>query len=143
MIVRVLSTTDEGLDETVFDDLVTNAVVEHQRLEYKSQLPGSSKDQRREFARDVAAMENGGGGILVIGVEDDASDAAARITPVSLGVEVTRLSQICNSLIEPYLRIEMHETEVGGGPDGIIVVEIAPSEAGACAGMNDSLTLVT
>jgi predicted HTH transcriptional regulator len=123
MLVRVLNVAADSLEEAVFDDLVTNAVVEHQRLEYKSQLPGTSPDDRRELARDGAAMANGGGGIIVMGIEDDANDAATRITPVGLGSEVTRLSQICNSLIEPYLRIDMHEVEIGGGPDGIIVVE--------------------
>lgn len=127
MLVRVLNVAADSLEEAVFEDLVTNAVAEHQRLEYKSQLPGASPDDRREFARDVAAMANGGGGIIVIGIEDDAIDAATQITPVGLGGEVTRLSQICNSLIEPYLRIDVHEVEIGGGPDGIIIVEVPSS----------------
>lgn len=127
MLVRVLSVAADGLQETVFDDLVTNAVVEHQRLEYKSQLPGTSSDERREFARDVAAMANGGGGIIVIGIEDDTNDAASRITPVGLGSEVTRLNQICNSLIEPHLRIDIHEVEIGDGPDGVIIVDTPSS----------------
>lgn len=128
MLVRVLSVAADGLEETVFGDLVTNAVVEHQRLEYKSQLPGTSPDDRREFSRDVAAMANGGGGIIAIGIEEDANDAAARIAPVGLGGEITRLSQICNSLIEPHLLIDIHEVEIGGGPEGVIVVEV-PSSA--------------
>ena len=101
MLVRVLNVAADSLEEAVFDDLVTNAVVEHQRLEYKSQLPGTSPDDRREFARDVAAMANGGGGIIVMGIEDDANDAATRITPVGLGGEVTRLSQICVACSSP------------------------------------------
>lgn len=128
MLVRVLGVSADSLDEAVFNDLVNNSVVEHQRLEYKSQLPGTAQDERREIARDVAAIANGGGGVLVIGVEDDADDAADRITLVAFGSEITRLNQICNSLIEPYLRIDIHEVEVGGGPDGIIVVEIPSSQ---------------
>jgi hypothetical protein len=127
MLVRVLGIGADGLEEQVIADLVTNAVVEHQRLEYKSRLPGTSQDDRREFARDVAAMANGGGGVLIIGVEDDANDAASRITPVALGGEVTRLNQICSSLIEPFLHLDMHEVEAGGGPDGVIVVEVLSS----------------
>lgn len=61
MLVRILGVPADGLEEAVFDDLVGNVVVEHQRLEYTSRLPGASQDQRREFARDVAAMANGGG----------------------------------------------------------------------------------
>jgi hypothetical protein len=72
-------------------------------------------------------MANGGGGVIVIGIEDDANDAAIRVTPVGLGGEVTRLNQICNSLIEPYLRIDIHEVEIGGGPDGVIAVEVPSS----------------
>lgn len=128
MFARVLGTSAARLNEEVFQSLVTNRAVEHQRLEYKSRLPGPTPDDRREFARDIAGMANGGGGILIFGVEDDANDAAIGLTPVGLGGEVTRLSQICGSLIEPYLRVEFHELQVQGGPDGIIVVEVPSSE---------------
>jgi len=128
MLVRVLGVSADSLDEAVFNDLVSSSVVEYQRLEYKSQLPGTSQDERREIARDIAAIANGGGGVLVIGIEDDASDAADQITPVPLGSEITRLNQICNSLIEPYLHIHIHDVGIGGGPNGIIVIEIPSSQ---------------
>ncbi len=127
MLIRVLGVALDGLEEATLDGLVANAVVEHQRLEYKSQLPGGAPDDRREFARDVAAMANGGGGVIVLGIQDDANDAATQITPVHLGGEVTRLSHICNSLIEPYLRIDLHEVEITGSPDGVIIVEVPSS----------------
>jgi hypothetical protein len=127
MLVRVLGVSADALDEAAINDLITNAVVEHQRLEYKSQLPGTTQDERREFARDVAAIANGGGGVLLIGIEDDANDAATRVTPVALGGEITRLTQIANSLIEPYLRMDVHEVQIGG-PDGVIVIEVPSSQ---------------
>ena len=124
----MLSARPDDLDESVFQRLVDDRVAEHQRLDFKRELPGDTKDSRREHARDVAAMANGGGGLLIFGVAEE-DDAAAEITPVPLGDEVTRLRQVTNSLLEPYLHLEIEEVEVGDDPgQGVIVVSV-PSSA--------------
>ncbi len=128
MLARVLGVESESLDEGVVTELVASAAVEHQHLEYKAQLPGQAPDARREFARDVAAMANGGGGVMIIGIADDVNDAAKSITPVGFGPEVTRLRQICTSLIEPLLTMNLHEIPVGGSPTGVIVLEVPISQ---------------
>ena len=71
-------------------------------------------------------MANAGGGLIVVGIKD-ANDAAAEITPVPLGSEVTRLRQMVISRIEPYLSFFMHEVPIEGGPNGCIILAIPPS----------------
>ncbi len=128
MLRRVLGVAPVDLGEAEFDRLIDEGVAEHQRLEFKSALPGQTPDDRREFARDVAAMANGGGGLIVFGIEEGENDTAGAITPVELGDQVTRLNQIANSLIEPYLQLTMHTSEVDDGPTGLIVVEVPVSQ---------------
>lgn len=127
MLKRVLGVEPHNLTIEVFEHLVDNQQVEHQRLEYKSELPGNSPDQRREFARDVASMANGGGGLLILGIGEGEEDNAAEIAPVELGEQITRMQQIASSLIEPYLQIHIHDIGVNEGREGVIVVEIQPS----------------
>jgi len=74
MLRRILGVTPDALDTSTFERLVSDGVPEGQRIEFKSTLPGSTKDERQEFARDVAAMANGGGGLLLFGI-GEGSDA--------------------------------------------------------------------
>lgn len=50
--------------------LITDQIEEHRQLDYKYALPGSSEEDRREFAKDVVAMANTSGGILLYGIQE-------------------------------------------------------------------------
>lgn len=84
----------EKLGETPRDldhDLITAAVAQHlpetDNLDWKRELP--SKDGASEFAKDVAAMANTRGGLLVYGVSQDKDGRATAIA----GVDVSEGSQ--------------------------------------------------
>lgn len=125
MLQRVLGVRDETeLDIPTFQRLVDQSVVESQHLEYKSALPGDTREDRREFQRDVVAVANGGGGILIYGIREDDNDAAAALTVVPLGPSVTRLRQLIG-MIEPFLICKVLEVPLNEDPAvGIVVVEI-------------------
>ena len=67
--------------------------------------------------------------MLVFGIDDDDRDVAVKIKPVALGSELTRLSQITNSHIEPHLSLGFDEVATGDETGtGVIVVSV-PSSA--------------
>src|SRR2546422_806415 len=49
------------IDEARLQALVTNAVLEGRRLEYKEELPGTGDGERREFLADASSFANAGG----------------------------------------------------------------------------------
>lgn len=60
----------EDLTWTDIEDLVASGAAEDRNLDYKRELPNLTKDPK-SFLTDIAAFANGGGGVLVYGVEED------------------------------------------------------------------------
>ena len=78
---RALGRPPSPLTFDFITDAIESGVTERADLDWKQALPG--KGDTDEFAKDVAAMANTGGGLVVYGVaEDRATSAAARVEPV-------------------------------------------------------------
>ena len=76
---------------------------ENQNLELKV-VVGDAKNERREFAMDVTALANGGGGLLAVGIDEDDTGAASELVGISAdGDTALRLEQILASLVQPPL----------------------------------------
>lgn len=71
----MLSTHLDSIDESHLNALVTNGVRESRSLDFKAKLALGSDAQKKEFLADVSAFANGGGGDLVLGIEE--KDGAA------------------------------------------------------------------
>lgn len=84
---------------------IERQVTEKGDLDWKERLPDSRNPKApEEFAKDVAAMVNGGGGMIVYGVaEDRASSAAKNIVPVEAWTDAIerKLRGWAYSLIQP------------------------------------------
>jgi hypothetical protein len=101
------------------EQLKRNGVAESTTLEYKSELPGTSDDQRREFLKDVSAFANTAGGDLVYGVKekDGVIDDIPGVEILSPDKTVLDLEQRIRDGIEPRLRPhpQFHYFEVNSG----------------------------
>lgn len=78
-IHRELGREPGDLTHELLDAAVTASVRETDDLDWKAELPTASREPKWqvEFAKDVAAMANSGGGWLVYGVREDRKTSAA------------------------------------------------------------------
>lgn len=112
--------------------LIDNEVEESTILEYKASFATQSPKWKEELAKDVSAMANSNGGIIIYGLKQKdlggGNAVAGKLTPIPLG-EMTkdRLSQLISSNILP--KIENVEiTYLSDGDNGgFFIVEIPQS----------------
>jgi hypothetical protein len=59
------------ITEQTIQNLINEGVEEFKHLDYKSELKLNTDREKKEFARDVSAFANSGGGILIFGVREE------------------------------------------------------------------------
>ena len=130
-IHAALGEVPSDLSFGLIERAVAERVVERQDLDWKEILPTLNPDTKDEFAKDVAAMANGQGGLLVYGVaEQRGTGAALRVEPVSTVESVRRqLSALAYSRIRPVVSgLAMYALDA---PDsdgsGVLVVAVPAS----------------
>src|SRR5712671_3409758 len=100
-IELLLSSSLAELGSGDLESLVAGAVPEESDLEYKSQLYGTGDSEKRDLAGDVAAMANGVGGVIIVGVVA-ADGIPTRLAPVELSEkEDLRMRQTITALVAP------------------------------------------
>ena len=108
--LRLIDLLGARLDVTTeahLRNLVSGSVREDADLDFKQDGYGNTDQQRRELAGDLAAMGNGRGGLLVIGVRDE-NDVAVELTSVELvDGEEARIRQIAAGNIAPHLAFDV------------------------------------
>ena len=112
--------------------LIDNKVEESTILEFKSSFATENKKWKIELAKDVSAMANSNGGVIVFGMKQkdmgDGNAVAGKLTPIPFN-EMTkdRLSQLLSSNIQPAI----DNIEITHIPDGVeggyYIVEIPQS----------------
>ena len=117
------------IDPAFVQRLIDAALPEDQELEYKRELPRKITDPTRaaqskadpfeEFAKDVSAMANASGGVLLYGVAEDEKTKRPCIYPITeepFDHAQVRLHSVLDSLIEPRLMgVTFNEVSVEGG----------------------------
>ncbi|WP_179499905.1 helix-turn-helix domain-containing protein [Streptomyces sp. WZ.A104] len=104
--------TDDKLDE--FDD-----------LDWKEPLPQPPRDGRwNEFAKDVAAMANTRGGLIIYGVEDKTTRLLG-IDPQEANLQ--QYAQWIRNHVHPYLP-DLDMFELTDGTRSVLVVDVPASE---------------
>ncbi|HLP87337.1 MAG TPA: ATP-binding protein [Nostocaceae cyanobacterium] len=84
----------DDITEAELQSLVDNSVEESRTIEYKSQLPGNSDGDKKEFLADVSAFANTAGGDLIYGIAEDKDNK-----PVSLdGLEIENIDKTIRRL---------------------------------------------
>ena len=134
----VLGRTDSNLTLEMIEEACAQGVIETEQLDWKQGLPlptgRSSNDQEArertlELAKDLAAMANGRGGVLVYGVREDGGGRAAEVTGVddlADGEMVRRIRQVAYNFVYPPLRVECHP--VSGDALKALIVVVRGSE---------------
>src|SRR5262249_40070531 len=70
---------------SVVDDILSEALLadqESEKVDFKESLDDSSKGEWCEIIKDIVAMANSGGSVILIGVNDDGSISNANVSPV-------------------------------------------------------------
>lgn len=114
-------------------DLITNEVEESTELEYKSMV--KVNNWKLELAKDVSAMANANGGIIIYGIREAKKDGRTipkNITPISDAENVSKesLSQVISANIQPKIEgIEI--TTIPAPLDGVLFVVKIPQSTTA------------
>lgn len=129
---RALGLQPCDLTFAMLHSAIEQQVTEKGDLDWKERLPDSRNPKgSEEFARDVAAMVNGGGGMIVYGVaEDRVSSAAKQIVPVEEWTDVTerKLRGWAYSLIQPPVHgLEFAPLDDAGDGSRVVVLTVPAS----------------
>lgn len=139
MIFSGRSLSDISLDDIRL--LIENRVSEGPYLEYKESPYSGRPQDRREMLRDVAALANGEGGYLVVGIREGYAGRAAELTPFDNPGEVAQaMRQACLDGIRDRiegLEIVVYET---GYNQGIVVIHVPFSDQRPHMMIRDSRT---
>ena len=120
----------EDLTWQDIEDCLAESIPEDQNLDYKLALP--EKGKNRDLLTDIAAFANGGGGVVLFGVEEDSDEAGKpNGKPTSIpGVTVSNLDelqrrwyQVIETGLDPRLIPRPTIVKIDG-PDGRSVVAI-------------------
>jgi len=131
-----------SIDLAFVQRVIDAGLPEDQELEYKRELPKKVIDHSRasqsridplqEFAKDVCAMANSSGGVLLYGVAEDNETKNPTLYPITdehYDQAQVRLHSILDSLIEPRLMgVTFEPIDVEGGY--VLAVKVPGSLAG-------------
>jgi hypothetical protein len=79
--------------------MVRDRVEETASLDFKRQLPAPGRND--DLAKDMAAMANADGGVIVFGITDDGTGQATGLAPFNLDGAAERVQQIAHSIDVP------------------------------------------
>lgn len=127
---RALGLEPAPLSYSMIQQAVDEQVIERPDLDWKRELPqGNGDETRDEFAKDVAAMANSGGGTIVYGVEEDRRTSAAKTIVAISSWDDNRqrtLRTWAFNSIHPSVRgLEFTSLETNGTK--VIVLNVQPS----------------
>lgn len=108
-------------------ELVTESAAETETLEFKYELPRTKEHaEKAEFAKDIVAMANGDGGVILYGV-GESKGCASSIMPVkseTADAAQRRLEQVLQGAVEPKeLRVKFESIPY---EDGYVLAAIVP-----------------
>ena len=126
---QLLGCRVDELTPAVLQRLVDERVAEDQVLEYKQQLYVLRDAGAWELGKDVAALANATGGLIIIGIREDAVGAAeVRTVPLSDGARRDMTNAIATRVTPPIpgILVTALPQTVGDG-HGFYLIAVAPS----------------
>lgn len=128
---RVLGVGPGPVTDELIDAAVTAGAAESDDLDWKSELPPQKGLPQTDFPKDVAAMANSGGGLIVFGVAESQKKATGRIDvgDFTEGYERTLRSAAITAITPPVFGLNVVRLR---SPEGkrAVVVEVPASVDG-------------
>src|SRR5213076_1375638 len=76
---RLLGRNPGEVTEEIIDEAVRQGLAETDDLDWKSSLPPTRALNETDFPKDIAAMANSGGGVIVYGITEQDKKATGRV----------------------------------------------------------------
>jgi hypothetical protein len=110
------------LTDGLLDAAVAAGVTETSDLDWKSELPPAKGLTQTDFPKDVAAMANSGGGLIVYGVKESQKAATQRVDvgEFNEAYERTLRSAAITAISPPVFGLNVHRLE-GSGLRAVVV----------------------
>lgn len=99
---------------------------ESKHVEFKRSLDSSSTGEWCELIKDVVAMSNSGGGIIIVGLENNGSPSGVSVDEVISMDHAVIVDKVRKYTGTQFDGIELYEVQKGG--NRIVVFEISPSK---------------
>jgi hypothetical protein len=129
---RATGVGPQPLTDELLDRAVEVGAVEMHDLDWKSQLPAMKALALSDFPKDVAAMANNGGGLIIFGVEE-MQKAATNRTDVGAfdeGCERALRSAAITAITPPVFGLAIYRLGSESAQNRAVIVEIAASVDG-------------
>lgn len=127
---RALGIEPGPMTDEILDAAVAGGVSETDELDWKSELPPMKGLSQTDFPKDVAAMANGAGGVIVFGIRETQKAATERVDAGNLDEAYERAlrSAAITAISPPVFGLGVHRL----GPEGrrAVVVEVPASVDG-------------
>jgi len=127
---RALGLAPTPLSDDLLDAAVAAGVVETSDLDWKSELPPEKGLPQTDFPKDVAAMANSGGGVIVFGVRESQKAATERVDVGEFNEAYERAlrSAAITAISPPVFGLNVHR--LGADGNRALVVEVPASVDG-------------
>lgn len=124
---RALGVEPGPLTNELLDAAVAAGVVETDSLDWKSELPPAKGLPQTDFPKDVAAMANSGGGVIVYGVHEEQKAATERVDVGEFGEahERSLRNAAITAISPPVFGLNVHR--VGTDGSRAVIVEVPAS----------------
>ncbi|MFE9970065.1 helix-turn-helix domain-containing protein [Streptomyces hirsutus] len=124
---RAVGATPGPLTHDLLDAAVAAGTTEANDLDWKGKLPPAKGLTQTDFPKDVAAMANSGGGLIVYGVEESQKAATGRVDAGEFDetYERTLRSAAITAISPPVFGLNVHRLEADG--KRAIAVEVPAS----------------
>lgn len=124
---RAVGTASGPVDDALLDAVVAAGAVEANDLDWKSELPPAKGLSQTDFPKDIAAMANSGGGVIVFGVRESQKAAIGRVDvgAVDEAYERSLRSAAITAVSPPVFGLNVHLLGTEG--NRAVVVEVPAS----------------